>query len=398
MYLRYYGLAKPPFGVTPDPGFLFLSISHKEALASLLYGIEYRRGFIAITGDVGSGKTTILRALLRKINPERVVVAYLFNPEVSFEEFLRTIFLELGIPLPRVSLNQAVRHFHQYLINQYQNDRHVVLIVDEAHRIPPQTLERLRVLSNLETAEHKLLQIVLCGQPELDQMLARYDLRQLRERIAVRASIRNLNRAETSEYIQYRMRKAANAGHDRAGVFTDAALRLIWRYTKGNPRLINIVCDNVLIAGYANDEKAISASTVAEAIPDLRLARGVLWARPLAVRVAGAAIILAIIFFSALFWATSVSRGKAAADAGESGDTRAESTTEETERAQQDSVGPAVVVSGPSTPETQYRAKLGLPKSVFIAESVELRVCENEIAKASLSPYIESDAEGETDG
>lgn len=267
MYLNYYLLRQAPFGITPDPDFLYLSPSHREALAAILYGAENRRGFIAVTGEVGTGKTTVLRSILGRIKPERVKAVYLFNPEVSFRELVRAVFLELGLRYPGDDLDLAVRCLHRYLIECYRQNMHVILFVDEAQHMPVETLERLRVLSNLETGKEKLLQIVLCGQPELEKLLARNELRQLRQRIAVWARLRPLSRRESFDYIEHRL---VRTRYGKTPVFGRRALAAIVRYARGNPRIINVVCENALIAGFAHQSRPISARVVREVIADLR--------------------------------------------------------------------------------------------------------------------------------
>ena len=297
MYLKYYCLSKPPFGVTPDPAFLFLSESHKEALASLLYGIEKRKGFICVTGEVGCGKTTVLKSLLSRVDPDLVKTVYLYNPELSFDNLIRAVFEELELGPPKEDVAASVRQLHASLIDLYQQGKHVLMVVDEAQRMPVDTIERLRILSNLETAHDKLLQIVLCGQPELEELMARPQLRQLRERIAVRSVIRPLNRAESFDYVQHRLKRVA---YGTTPVFAPDALKRVVRHAKGNPRLINILCDNALVAGYAEQKKPVTAGVVKEAIDGLtpanRPAR--LW-KPV-VAACGAAAVVAAATLAAL--------------------------------------------------------------------------------------------------
>jgi len=267
MYLRYYHLREAPFGITPDPAFLYLSPSHKEALASVLYGIEKRKGFVSITGEVGSGKTTILKAVLARIDPDRVKVVYLFNPDLSFAELVRAIMEELGLDLPACDVPHAVRQLHRYLIDIYRQNKHVVLIIDEVQRMPVDTLEQLRMLSNLETTKDKLIQIVLSGQPEFETaLLTQHALRQLRQRIAVRARIQLLTPGQSVAYVEHRLGRVS---YGKTPVFTSRALRRIARCTRGNPRAINIVCDNALIAGYADQERPVTVKTVRRAAAGL---------------------------------------------------------------------------------------------------------------------------------
>ncbi len=189
MYLNFYGFKKEPFQITPDPEFLFLSPSHKEAMASIIYGIEGKKGFVAITGSVGVGKTTILRSYLDKVNREKLKIVYIFNANVSFSNLLKTIYQDLGIAAEANDVFLMVNQLHQELINIYKEGYNVVLIIDEAQNMPIETLENLRMLSNLETATEKLIQIVIIGQPEFEEMINRHELRQLKQRIAIKTVI-----------------------------------------------------------------------------------------------------------------------------------------------------------------------------------------------------------------
>ena len=234
MYLDFYHLKREPFRITPDPEFLYLSPSHKEALAAIAYGVEQRKGIIAVTGEVGTGKTTILRYYLGKADPERLKAAHVFNPAVSFPVLLQTIFRELGIPFESGEAGGMVDRFHGYLIEEYKKDHTVVLFIDEAQNVPVETLENLRMLSNLESSEDKLLQIVLCGQTELESLLDRNELRQLKSRIAVRATISPLSRKESLAYIRHRLSMSSRKESD---IFTKAALERIVRKAKGQPEV-----------------------------------------------------------------------------------------------------------------------------------------------------------------
>jgi general secretion pathway protein A len=261
MYLKYYRLREAPFGITPDPAFLYPSPSHREAIASIIYGVEHRKGFIALTGEVGTGKTIVLRTFMERIDSKKVQAIYLLNPELSFNDLLRAMFDALGLEVPEVDTSLAIVYLQRYLIDLYRQGRWVTLLVDEAHRMPRETLERLRLLSNLETSKDKLLQIVLCGQPEMDQVLGSYALRQLRQRVAVRAAIKPLCRKESVAYIQHRLKRVSRM-HNQ--VFSQRGLQALVRHGHGNPRVLNILCDNALIAGFAYQEKPISARVIKE--------------------------------------------------------------------------------------------------------------------------------------
>ena len=266
MYLNFYNLVSEPFDITPDPEFLFASPSHKEAFASIVYGIEMRKGFVAVTGEVGTGKTTILRACLAKIDRELIRPVYVFNPNISFQDLMETIFQELGLTPERPTVHAMVQQFLLFLVEEYKAGRNVVLIIDEAQNTPVETLESLRVLSNLENAQDKLLQIVLVGQPELEEKLNRSELRQLRQRIAVRSRIRPLTLRESREYIRHRLFQVTLEENE---VFSPKAVKRIVHHARGIPRTINIICDNALITGYGYQQNPISGRVAAEVISDM---------------------------------------------------------------------------------------------------------------------------------
>ena len=244
MYQKYYKLDKEPFHITPDPEFLFLSESNKQAMATIIWGIEGRKGFIAITGPVGVGKTLIIRSYLANRATDLTKIIYVFNPNVSFEELLETICLEVNVEVVPGKINRTIRNLQLFLIDVYKEGRTVVLIVDEAQNMPTDTLENLRMLSNLETGKDKLIQIVLVGQPELDELLGKYELRQLEQRIAMHATISVFTPKESKAYIDHRL---GIAGARTAAIFTGTAVRKIIKEAKGIPRRINILCDNALI-------------------------------------------------------------------------------------------------------------------------------------------------------
>lgn len=266
MYLRFYHLRKEPFHITPDPDFLFLSPSHREALASIVYGVEQKKGFIAITGEVGVGKTTILRSYLEKAGHQRLKLLYILNPRLSFPELMRMIYHELGIPCGSSDVFEMLNDLHHLLIQEYREGRNVVLLIDEAQNLPVDTLENLRMLSNLETSKDKLIQILLVGQPELERLLNLVQLRQLKQRIAVRCSILPLSRRESLEYIKFRFAKAGGAV-DRA--FTRRAVSRVIKASAGIPRLINIICDNALVTGFGYRKRPVGPKIVSEVIRDL---------------------------------------------------------------------------------------------------------------------------------
>ena len=292
MYLRYFGLAKAPFHVTPDPDFLFPSPSHREAYASLVYGIGQRKGFIVLTGEVGAGKTTILRAYLQSAKGEGVQPIYLFNPQLEYEDLLHLLIRETGGDPEGKNSAEMTAWIHEHLVCEYQAGKNVTLIIDEAQNMPVETLERLRMLSNIETSEEKLLQIVLAGQPELDEKLGLHTLRQLRQRIAVRAEVLPLKTRECLAYIHHRI---GQAGGNYTEIFTSAALRRIVRHAKGNPRTVNIVCDNALLAGYGAGMRPVSAALVRDVIAGLAPKRRRSW-RPILAAAAAAVLVLAALW------------------------------------------------------------------------------------------------------
>jgi general secretion pathway protein A len=266
MYEDFYQLEKPPFRMTPDPRFLYPSPSHQEALAAIVYGVQQRKGFIVVVGEVGLGKTTILRSYLAEHDAKRLSVAYVFNANVTFKALLQTIFRELSIADPPADVTGMVDRLHDVFIEEYRQGRNVVLVIDEAQNMPTETLENLRVLSNLESTTDKLLQIVLVGQPEFAEKLELRELRQLKQRIAVRSTLSPLTDAQSRSYIEHRLNKA---GATSLSVFTRAALRKIISRAKGVPRMLNILCDNALVTGLGYQKKPVTAGVVREIIGDL---------------------------------------------------------------------------------------------------------------------------------
>jgi general secretion pathway protein A len=264
-YLDYYQLTKEPFDITPNPDILFLSPSHREALASISDGVTHRKGFISILGEVGVGKTTILRSYIEQIDKSVFKTIYILYADVSFKELLKTVCQELGVAPETDDLLEMVNHLHLILIDEYKQGHMVVLIIDEAQNMTVETLEHLRMLSNLETSEDKLLQIILIGQLEFEEKLNQWELRQLNQPIVLRARILPFSRRESVQYIQHRL---AKAGRQDIALFKKAALNYIMRHARGIPRVINILCGNALVIGFGKQEKAISARTAKEAIAD----------------------------------------------------------------------------------------------------------------------------------
>lgn len=266
MYEAFYRLGAPPFRLTPDPRYLYLSAPHREALGHLLFGIRDGSGFVAVTGEIGTGKTTLLRSLLRDLEPN-TVVAYIFNPALSDLELLQSINSELGLPATSTSKKELTDELNRFLMVQKLGAGRVVIIVDEAQNLAPRTLEQLRLLSNLETETEKLLQIVLVGQPELRTMLGRPELEQLNQRITVRWHLAPLDRPATAEYVRHRLRVAGSA--PAAALFSARALALLYRHSGGVPRLINIAAHRALLVGFTRERRAIGVRTMRQAIREI---------------------------------------------------------------------------------------------------------------------------------
>ncbi|MCJ7782516.1 MAG: AAA family ATPase [Desulfobacterales bacterium] len=267
MYETFYGLRENPFNVTPNPEYIYLGESHREALAQLLYGVKERKGFIVITGEVGTGKTTLIHYLLDKMNGNHTKTAFLFNPKLAVDDFIQYILKDLGVRVQGKTKGEHLHNLHRYLLHAYQRDERVILIVDEAQGLKPELLEEIRLLSNLETSRSKLLQIVLLGQPELDKTLSQPGFRQLRQRINLRYHLPPLSEKETREYIGKRLRIAGA----KEPIFTEKAIKQIYLKSGGIPRLINILCDNALLNGYALDQKRVNERSVKEVAKDLYL-------------------------------------------------------------------------------------------------------------------------------
>jgi general secretion pathway protein A len=264
MYTDFYGFHEPPFNITPDPRFLFFSERHREAYNHLLFGIRERKGFIQLTGEVGAGKTTLCRRLLEELGPE-VRTALILNPTMTAAQLLRTILIELGLEAPRDRAG-CLDRLNAFLIERSAAGDDVVLLIDEAQDLSRELLEQVRLLSNLETDQRKLLQIVLVGQPELRDMLDERRLRQLRQRITVRYHLAPLSRDETDHYVHFRMQIA---GANSRPSFNRWAMRSIYRYSGGVPRLINAVCDKTLLCGYVTGSDRLLGRHVRRAIREL---------------------------------------------------------------------------------------------------------------------------------
>jgi general secretion pathway protein A len=266
MYLDFYQLKKAPFHITPDPEFLFLSPSHKAALGAIMHGIEECYGFIAIVGEVGVGKTTIIRAYLERADQQQFKTISIVNANVSFRALLKSVLREFGVDFEVDELFDMVNRLHQILLEEYAQGRKVALIIDEAQNMPVETLEQLRILSNLETPTEKLLQIVFVGQPELNHKLDLKKLRSLKQRVVLRVTIEPLTDEQSLAYIYHRLAKVATTLEP---IFTQSALKLMVATAKGTPRTLSTLCTNVLIAGFGYRQNPITATTVKEVINHL---------------------------------------------------------------------------------------------------------------------------------
>jgi general secretion pathway protein A len=299
MYTSFFGLHEKPFSITPDPRYLFLSERHGEALAHLVYGVTESGGFIQLTGEVGTGKTTLVRSLLLNRMPENADVAVVLNPQLSVVEFLATICEELHIELRhnKGSIKALTDALNRHLLEAHAGGRRIILVVDEAQNLAPAVLEQVRLLTNLETAKQKLLQIILIGQPELRELLARTDLRQLAQRITARYHLEPLSRTETGSYIEHRLKVAGALGE----VFDAGAKKEVFRLSQGVPRLVNVICDRALLGAYARESRRVNARLVREATAEVK---GELQRSPWVRRMAMAAAIASLAVIGLSSWLT----------------------------------------------------------------------------------------------
>jgi general secretion pathway protein A len=265
VYLEYYNLDEHPFNITPNPRFLYFSQQHKDAFDHLVFGIKHRRGFIELTGEVGSGKTTLCRAVLASLD-RSVETALVLNPSLTETQLLRAMLNDFGLEVRGRDRLTYIEKLNDFLLDRNKQGMNVALVIDEAQDLSPQVMEQVRLLSNLETDRHKLIQIVLCGQPELKQRLARPDLRQLRQRITIRYHLNPLSLQDTARYISHRL---AVAGANGSLTFSSPALKKVHKYCKGCPRVINALCDHALLAGYVAQTHTIDPKCVDKAIKQL---------------------------------------------------------------------------------------------------------------------------------
>jgi general secretion pathway protein A len=259
MYKEFFGLRANPFNVNPDPRYLFLTRHTEEALACLTYGIQSRKGFVLLTGEVGTGKTTLINKLLEWLRLQQVATAFIFNSRLNAPQFLDYMMTDFGIPCDSKAKSQILLRLYNWLLDRYRAGETAVLIVDEAQNLSDEVLEEIRMLTNLETFTEKLLQIVLVGQPELEQRLKQPQLRQLRQRLTLRARTHSLTLEETQAYVGQRLRIAgANGQH----IFDPESLLAIHRYANGIPRVVNLLCEHCLVSAFVDQQKLVTASVV----------------------------------------------------------------------------------------------------------------------------------------
>jgi general secretion pathway protein A len=268
IYNAYFGFSENPFNISPDPEFLYRSPQHEEALANLIYGVRSRKGFIVLTGEVGTGKTTMLECLRDYLESQRIEFAFIFNSRLTPDQFFEMMAFDFDLQCDRKSKPEVLFALNALLIQQAERGRTSVLIVDEAHNLDWEVLEEIRLLGNLETRQGKLLQIILAGQPELDRKLDAANLRQLKQRIVLRCSLNPLTPEEVVAYIETRL---ARAGMPNQSVFPPDVMEEVYKRSRGIPRLINLLCDNLLITAFAMEQRVATVDMLDEVSEDLRL-------------------------------------------------------------------------------------------------------------------------------
>ncbi|MBN2429594.1 MAG: AAA family ATPase [Deltaproteobacteria bacterium] len=297
MYQEFFGFREKPFSITPDPAFLYLSPTHKEAFAHLLFAVRDRTGFAVMIGEVGTGKTTLLRSFFTQLDPQDYSLAYLFNPSVSPDEILRLICQEFNLETQNLSQAELFDKLNLFLLEQNTLGRTVVLVIDEAQNLHREVLEQIRLISNLETEKNKLIQLILAGQPELNRLLTSPELRQLNQRVSVRFSLTLLSYEDTCQYVRHRLKVA---GYNGLCPFTSRAFRNLFRYSRGCPRIINLLCDRALLIGYTRNSQRISGGMIGRAMRELG---GGFFSRKFIWRFLPLTLLVFLIFFGAgIFW------------------------------------------------------------------------------------------------
>jgi general secretion pathway protein A len=269
MYKQFFGLTRNPFEISPDPFFYHPTPRHNEALANLHYGVGRRKGFIVITGEVGTGKTLLVRCLLAELRKNNIAFGYVFNPLLPVVEFFQYIMADLGLPYAGRTKTEMLLDLNRYLIQRHARGLITALVVDEAQALRPELLEEIRLLTNLETSQQKLLQIVLMGQPELELVLDSPELRQLKQRVALRCQLQPLDFVQAQAYIHSRLERAGASAD--SPIFSDEALEKVFEYSRGIPRIINNLCENSMVNAFAREERPITAQTITEIATDFRL-------------------------------------------------------------------------------------------------------------------------------
>jgi general secretion pathway protein A len=268
MYEQYFRLTENPFRLTPDPRFLYITPKHRECLSALVYGVLSRKGFMVVSGDAGTGKTTLIHTVLGMLSERKVDCAFIFHPLLEPEDFLENVLMDLGVNPPSRKKGDMLRALHHFLLKRHEAGSTTALIVDEAHKLPAALLEEIRLYANLETSTDKLLQIVLAGQTELDDLFRRDDLRQLKQRISIRARLAPFNLQQTSDYVGHRL---AVAGRTATELFPPQTMPLVYQLSHGIPRVVNSICDNALLLAFAAQSESVSISMLREVARDLDL-------------------------------------------------------------------------------------------------------------------------------
>src|SRR5579863_878984 len=269
MYKQFFGLARNPFEISPDPFFYHPTPRHNEALANLHYGVGRRKGFIVITGEVGTGKTLLVRCLLAELRKGNIAFGYVFNPLLTTVEFFQYIMADLGLPYAGRSKTEILLDLNRFLIQRHARGLITALVVDEAQSLRPELLEEIRLLTNLETSQQKLLQIVLLGQPELEAVLDSPELRQLKQRVALRCQLQPLDHEQSHAYILSRLERAG--APPEPPIFTDEAFEKIFEYSRGIPRIINNLCENSMVNAFAREQRPVTADMITDVAADFRL-------------------------------------------------------------------------------------------------------------------------------